>query len=87
MLGNKCCVKSCGALSFFSSEISFHSFPKNPDIKAQWIDFCSQPDNWVPTKYSKICAKHFQSYDFIIYYKKGFLGCTKTTRLRANGEH
>ncbi|CAG4957355.1 unnamed protein product [Parnassius apollo] len=43
--------------------ITFHRFPKDPDIKEKWINITGRQD-WFPTKNSRICSVHFQEYDF-----------------------
>lgn len=40
-------------------------FPKEPNAREQWIDVTGR-ENWMPTKTSTICSKHFTENDFII---------------------
>ncbi|XP_039290476.1 THAP domain-containing protein 6-like [Nilaparvata lugens] len=42
--------------------ITFHSFPKNEDLRRKWIIATKRKD-WEPTKYSKICSAHFREDD------------------------
>lgn len=53
--------------------ISYHIFPKDPDLLTKWIDFCDQPTRvvtipgeqfcreklWTPATSSKMCGRHF----------------------------
>ncbi|KFM69304.1 THAP domain-containing protein 1, partial [Stegodyphus mimosarum] len=38
--------------------ITFHRFPKNPELRAEWIKAIRRL-NWEPTKYSRLCSEHF----------------------------
>lgn len=44
--------------------LSFHQFPDDAIRKAQWINAVKRKD-FVPSKYSKLCSKHFSEDDFI----------------------
>ncbi|CAG9770186.1 unnamed protein product [Ceutorhynchus assimilis] len=39
--------------------ISFHSFPKDVEKCKTWLDNMKL-DKWEPTKFSRICSKHFE---------------------------
>ncbi|CAH0723497.1 unnamed protein product, partial [Brenthis ino] len=45
-------------------ELSFHTFPKCPEIRDQWIKAVRRK-NWEPTKYSRLCSKHFEESSFV----------------------
>ncbi|XP_028044289.1 THAP domain-containing protein 5, partial [Bombyx mandarina] len=64
-----CAIITCHTKSQTSSiergGISFHRFPKEPNAKEKWIDVTGR-GNWMPTKNSTICSKHFAEKDFII---------------------
>ncbi|XP_049881830.1 uncharacterized protein LOC126377866 isoform X2 [Pectinophora gossypiella] len=64
-----CAIKTCKARSQTSTitqgGISYHRFPKEPYIKEAWINVTGR-ENWMPTKSSTICSKHFKDNDFII---------------------
>ncbi|XP_072938939.1 uncharacterized protein [Epargyreus clarus] len=45
--------------------ISYHRFPHNPHVKEKWIDATGRT-NWMPTKRSTICSKHFDPKLFIM---------------------
>ncbi|CAK1603904.1 unnamed protein product [Parnassius mnemosyne] len=68
-----CAVISCKARSEVSSVakggISFHRFPKKPDIRKQWIEITGRKD-WIPTKSSTICSQHFNEDDFEVKNSK-----------------
>ncbi|XP_045487982.1 THAP domain-containing protein 1-like [Pieris rapae] len=57
-----CAVKWCGKHSKTSSYkkdgITFHRFPKIPELKEKWIEKVNR-ENWFPTKYSAVCSRHF----------------------------
>ncbi|KFM65822.1 THAP domain-containing protein 1, partial [Stegodyphus mimosarum] len=42
---------------------SFHKFPDNPQLRSLWIKAVRRK-NFTPTKYSKICSKHFSEDAF-----------------------
>ena len=51
-----CVVKDCGSTNV---ECSLFGFPKN--CSPEWIDVVKRP-GWSPTKYSRICEKHFSPH-------------------------
>ncbi|CAK1588572.1 unnamed protein product [Parnassius mnemosyne] len=57
-----CAVKWCGKHSktsgYKKDGITFHRFPKIPELKEKWIDKVNR-ENWFPTKYSAVCSRHF----------------------------
>lgn len=60
-----CCVPLCSNSSHYNSEISFHSFPVDTAVQAQWlIKICR--DNFSPTKNTRVCSRHFQPGHFIV---------------------
>uniref|UniRef100_A0A0K2UVC2 THAP domaincontaining protein 6like [Xiphosphorus maculatus] n=1 Tax=Lepeophtheirus salmonis TaxID=72036 RepID=A0A0K2UVC2_LEPSM len=56
-------LKKC-ELSRNKVKISFFPFPKNPALLKRWIVNCRRQD-WKPTKWSRICSKHFKDSDII----------------------
>ncbi|RVE49183.1 hypothetical protein evm_006190 [Chilo suppressalis] len=50
--------------------ISFHRFPKNPNICKKWIEATGR-ENWFPTRTSTICSKHFDENDYA-FKKSGY---------------
>ena len=44
-------------------EISFHTFPKDPDRRELWTEAAGRP-NFVPNDRSAICSEHFSEVDF-----------------------
>jgi len=44
--------------------VTFHTFPSDPEIRDKWIR-ANPRDDFVPTKYSRLCSLHFQPSDFI----------------------
>ena len=48
-----------------TEKITFHSFPfKNQDLFDKWIRAISR-DNFVPSKWSRLCSLHFHPTDFV----------------------
>lgn len=43
---------------------SHFRFPNEPRLKEQWIDATGRTD-WMPTKTSTICSKHFSEKDYV----------------------
>ncbi|XP_064472916.1 THAP domain-containing protein 1-like [Ornithodoros turicata] len=39
------------------------SFPRDESLGLQWVNAIGRPV-WVPTKYSRVCSKHFRNEDF-----------------------
>jgi len=78
-LGNgvRCSVKSCS--NRYSKYLSFFGFPKDIEIKKQWIEKCGLLD-LDPTKKIKgslrVCRKHFED--------DCFLNTAKMNRLKSD---
>ncbi|KAI8433296.1 hypothetical protein MSG28_015348 [Choristoneura fumiferana] len=45
-------------------DISFHSFPENPNLHQKWIAATGRT-NWTAKKSSKICSRHFEQHELI----------------------
>ncbi|XP_046664296.1 THAP domain-containing protein 6-like [Homalodisca vitripennis] len=45
------------------SNITYHSFPKNEDLKRKWMNALKRKD-WAPSKWSRVCSAHFKEADF-----------------------
>ncbi|XP_064482936.1 THAP domain-containing protein 1-like [Ornithodoros turicata] len=61
-----CCYSGCANRSEFASKasgITYHHFPRDESLRLQWVNAIGRPD-WVPTKYSRVCSKHFRNEDF-----------------------
>ncbi|XP_040583104.1 uncharacterized protein [Lepeophtheirus salmonis] len=43
--------------------LSFHSLPKDEDLREKWLRLIPR-ENWKPSKYAKICNKHFEDSCF-----------------------
>lgn len=56
---NKCCVVGCFSNYSKHDVVPVFSFPVKKELRTKWIKFVNRL-NWVPTKSSVICAKHFQ---------------------------
>ncbi|XP_040580628.1 DNA transposase THAP9 [Lepeophtheirus salmonis] len=44
--------------------ICFFAFPKRPELRKRWLLNCRRK-NWTPSKWSKLCSKHFKESDII----------------------
>ena len=60
-----CSVPGCkvrGGLPGYE-KVSFHDFPKNPEIRQKWLDNLNRIKKdgspWQPARYSKVCSLHF----------------------------
>ncbi|KAG7457479.1 hypothetical protein MATL_G00227510 [Megalops atlanticus] len=60
-----CCVPQCANSSRYNSEISFHRFPVDPEVRAQWL-IKIRRDNFSPTQNTRLCSRHFQTGDFVV---------------------
>ncbi|KAL7395247.1 hypothetical protein ABVT39_013055 [Epinephelus coioides] len=60
-----CCVPQCANSSRYNSEISFHRFPIDPEVRAQWL-IKIRRDNFSPTQNTRLCSRHFQTGDFTV---------------------
>ncbi|XP_067127710.1 THAP domain-containing protein 1-like [Centruroides vittatus] len=58
----KCCAPGCRTNYKGGPKLSVFSFPKNPELQSQWIRAICR-ENFVPTKYSKVCELHFHDHE------------------------
>ncbi|XP_067284439.1 gelsolin-related protein of 125 kDa-like [Pseudorasbora parva] len=63
-----CCVPQCANSSRYNSEISFHAFPIDSEVRAQWLAKICR-DHFSPTKNTRVCSVHFQRNDFVLTTK------------------
>uniref|UniRef100_A0A8C7WRT9 THAP domain-containing protein 1 n=1 Tax=Oryzias sinensis TaxID=183150 RepID=A0A8C7WRT9_9TELE len=59
-----CCVPLCANSSKYNSSISFHSFPVDVSVRAEWMVRVRRED-FTPSKMSHVCSRHFQKGDFV----------------------
>uniref|UniRef100_A0A8C7X3F7 THAP domain-containing protein 1 n=1 Tax=Oryzias sinensis TaxID=183150 RepID=A0A8C7X3F7_9TELE len=59
-----CCVPLCANYSKYNSTISFHSFPVDVSVRAEWM-VRVQREDFIPIKTSRVCSRHFQKGDFV----------------------
>ncbi|XP_053700964.1 zinc finger MYM-type protein 4-like [Synchiropus splendidus] len=57
-----CCVPQCTASSRFNSFLSFHKFPKDPELKKLWV-IKTRRDTKPGTKHGRVCSLHFPRGD------------------------
>ncbi|KAK0134860.1 THAP domain-containing protein 2 [Merluccius polli] len=60
-----CCVPQCTNSSRYNKMISFHSFPVDPAVRAEWLRRIRR-DNFSPTKNTRVCGRHFKNTDFVV---------------------
>lgn len=46
--------------------MQFDRFPKEPGIRAAWIEACGNHNTWVPKRTSTVCSDHFKTSCFIL---------------------
>ncbi|XP_008178372.1 THAP domain-containing protein 4-like [Acyrthosiphon pisum] len=84
--GSNCAIATCDLYSgktkkIGMTDISFHRFPKDPDVQKIWTLKCKRGDSWNPSK-SYICSKHFKSEDFVRDLKSELMGNKTVRRLK-----
>ncbi|XP_052464697.1 uncharacterized protein LOC128021486 [Carassius gibelio] len=60
-----CCVPQCTNSSRYNSAISFHSFPVDAEVRAQWLTKIRR-DHFSPTKNTRVCSVHFCGANFVL---------------------
>ncbi|XP_073946550.1 THAP domain-containing protein 1 A-like [Choristoneura fumiferana] len=61
------CKSRMGVLTESDQRISFHRFPKEPDLRNKWKQNVNR-ESWTPSPYSRLCSLHFHKS----CYRKGF---------------
>ncbi|XP_076299443.1 uncharacterized protein LOC143218242 [Lasioglossum baleicum] len=59
-----CCIKNCKERQNRDTNISFHKFPKDPELREKWIKAINC-ENFEPSAHSRVCSKHFESDCFV----------------------
>ena len=54
---------SCSAV-WCKNRKDLRIFPTDIEISKEWIKFCDRGEDWVPTKNSRLCLKHFKPSDY-----------------------
>ncbi|KAI4889751.1 hypothetical protein NFI96_004076 [Prochilodus magdalenae] len=49
----------------YNSEISFHGFPVDPEVRARWLTQIHR-DNFSPLQSTRVCSWHFNTGDFVV---------------------
>ena len=62
-----CVVYNCSTSSNVDKYVPFFSFPKDNARQKIWIHYC-QRMNFVVTKHSRICGKHFSPIQFVNWH-------------------
>ncbi|XP_063905013.1 THAP domain-containing protein 2-like isoform X2 [Zophobas morio] len=67
MPGTICSIASCKNNYLRAKKegkpITFFNFPKDPEIRAEWVRRCKRDDKFHP-KYKRVCSKHFVEEDY-----------------------
>ncbi|CAI6348378.1 unnamed protein product [Macrosiphum euphorbiae] len=70
-----CCVEKCSSRGNRKAnspgKLHFFGFPSDEVKKQMWVKAIKR-ENFVPTRYSKICSKHFTNNDFYQGYFRKF---------------
>ena len=64
MPGKHCSIFGCIKKHSKGGDTSFHAFPKDPDIRSQWI-LATRRQNWNPPKSAWVCGDHLNKNDFV----------------------
>uniref|UniRef100_A0A8C5CIY1 THAP-type domain-containing protein n=1 Tax=Gadus morhua TaxID=8049 RepID=A0A8C5CIY1_GADMO len=56
---------TCSNSSKFNKGISFHSFPVDSALRAEWVRTIRR-DDFNPTKNTRVCSRHFNATDIIV---------------------
>ncbi|XP_062549302.1 zinc finger protein 287-like [Armigeres subalbatus] len=81
-----CCVTDCDLKYAHAEDVSYHKFPlKKPEVLDKWITFTGRESDWVPTKWSAICSRHFKPSDFkdCVYRKNLFHTAVPSLRVKS----
>lgn len=75
--GKICSVAICKSNSKKAKEtgenIMFFSFPKDPEVRKEWIRKCYRKDSF-SVENKRVCSKHFKSDDFEDEMKARLMG-------------
>ena len=63
MPGKFCSIFGCTNRYIKGGRITFHHFPKDPDVRSHWIR-ASRRRDWIPSRFSSVCSEHFIRDDF-----------------------
>ncbi|XP_066970831.1 uncharacterized protein [Macrobrachium rosenbergii] len=70
---NICALFGCHSNSDLNTDLTFHKFPKNEDLRKKWIHLCKKKHKF-NAESSRFCSVHFQSTDFARNLKYELLG-------------
>ncbi|XP_063890461.1 THAP domain-containing protein 1-like [Helicoverpa armigera] len=59
-----CCKKRSATSNLQKDGVTFHMFPKDPNLRNIWKTFSHNRPTWIPTRNSVICSNHFKTSDF-----------------------
>uniref|UniRef100_A0A2A4K4M7 THAP-type domain-containing protein n=1 Tax=Heliothis virescens TaxID=7102 RepID=A0A2A4K4M7_HELVI len=87
----KCVVKKCNSRSKTHNKLSgitFHVVPRDEERRFKWMEIIRllrKETDWIPTKSSAICSKHFRDRDKIILKGRVYLSKKAIPVLDDNG--
>lgn len=85
MPGRRCTVAVCNnsAAKTLDKDIIYHSFPKDANIRAVWIQRCKRSGTWNPDS-CYVCSVHFTTDDYRRDLRNELLGFPTKRRLKTN---
>jgi len=63
--------------------ISYHRFPKDPNLRQKWINACLRKDAFRPD-FAQVCSQHFIDDDFDRDLRNELLGLPTKRKLKAS---
>ena len=73
IMPNICALFGCDSNSNRNSDLMFHSFPKNQELRNKWIHLCKRIDKINPD-ISRICSLHFEQTSYARNLRYELLG-------------
>ena len=67
-----CAVAGCKSVLIKEGPLSFHSFPKDEEMRSKWVNLCKR--NHLNPSTARICGRHFEPTAFERNLKYELLG-------------
>lgn len=82
-----CSVPNCGNSNSVPNkrQLSYYSFPKNWQIKYEWLEFCGFPKNDTTHYRKTVCSAHFDESAIERDLRAELLGEKKRRKLKPDG--
>ncbi|XP_039228848.1 uncharacterized protein LOC6529641 isoform X2 [Drosophila yakuba] len=82
-----CAVINCSHKYVHAGSISFHRFPfKRKDLLQKWKEFTQRSGQWMPSKWSALCSRHFVDEDFNCSHNRKTLKKNAVPSIRVSEE-